>query len=311
LKTVGPVGLTVSVVIPATNEPATLDRCLAAIRGADEAPDEVIVVTEPPYAGPALARNLGAERAKHDVLVFIDADVVVARDAFVRIRRALASPSVTAVFGSYDDAPDHPAPVSVFRNLLHHHVHHEAAGRAITFWAGLGAIRKEAFFAVGGFDARRFPRASVEDIDLGMRLSAAGATIRLDPSIQGKHLKHWTLAEMVRTDLFLRGIPWTRLLLSSDDERTMLNVGWRHRVSALASVALVATLVARRPRQAAVPLLVLLTLNRDFYALVLRKRGAAAAGAAVPLHVIHHLTSVAAVPLALASHFFDRRKPGV
>jgi cellulose synthase/poly-beta-1,6-N-acetylglucosamine synthase-like glycosyltransferase len=300
-----------SVVVPATDDPPTLARCLSAIRDAVDGPEEIIVADEPRNGSPAAARNLGAKRAAHDIIVFVDADVVVARDAFVRIRRALSSPSLAAVFGSYDDAPDHPAPVSAFRNLLHHHVHHEAAGGAVTFWAGLGAIRKEAFFAVGGFDERRFPRASVEDIDLGMRLAAAGAAIRLDPSIQGKHLKRWTLAEMVRTDLFRRGIPWMRLLLSSDDGRTVLNVGWRHRVSALASVALVAALLTRRPRQAAVPLVVLLTLNRDFYALVLRKRGAAAAGAAVPLHVIHHLTSVAAVPLALASHLFHRKKPGV
>jgi cellulose synthase/poly-beta-1,6-N-acetylglucosamine synthase-like glycosyltransferase len=311
LNAVEPAGIRVSVVIPATNEPATLGRCLAGIRDADEAPDEIIVITEPPHAGPALARNLGAARAQYEVLVFIDADVVVARDAFVRIRRALCSPSLTAVFGSYDDAPDDPAPISAFRNLLHHHVHHQAAGPAVTFWAGLGAIRRDAFFAVGGFDDQQFPHASVEDIDLGMRLAAAGAQIRLDPRIQGKHLKRWTLADMVRIDLFRRGVPWTRLLLSSEDGRTVLNLGWRHRVSAFASVALVASLLSRRPRQAAVPLVVLLTLNRDFYALVLRKRGAAAAGAAVPLHVIHHLTSVAAVPLALASHLFHRKKPGV
>jgi hypothetical protein len=297
-----------SVVIPATDEPPTLARCIQAIRSAIQAPDEIIVADTPHGAGPAAARNQGATRASHEVIVFVDADVEVAPDAFVRIRRALATPWVTAVFGSYDDEPDHPALVSTFRNLLHHYVHHEAAGPAVTFWAGLGAVRTEAFFSINGFDERRFPDPSVEDIDLGLRLFATGATIRLDPTIQGKHLKRWTLPEMVRTDLFRRAIPWLRLLMSSQAGRTALNVSWRHRVSAMTSIALVVALASRRPRHAVGPLILLVILNRDFYALVFKKRGAVAAVVAVPLHVIHHLTSVSAIPFALAADVRDRWK---
>jgi hypothetical protein len=298
-----------SVVIPATNAPDTLDRCITAIGKADDVPDELIVVEEPQNAGPAWARNRGAQRAKHEVIVFVDADVEVAPDAFQRIREAFdALPGLTAVFGSYDDSPEDSGVVSSFRNLLHPHVHQEGGGPVATFWAGLGAIRREAFLEAKGFDERRFPHPSVEDIELGMRLTAAGKRIRLDPTIQGTHLKRWTLPSMVRTDLFRRGIPWMELLLASGRGRTALNLGWRHRVSALASVTLVATLVTRRPRQAGPPLILLLVLNRSFYALVLRKRGAPTAAAAVPLHIIHHLTSAAAVPLALASHLLERRR---
>ena len=46
---------------------------------------------------------------------------------------------------------------------------------------GLGAIRREAFDAVGGFDAQRFPRPSIEDVELGMRLHAAGRADRARP----------------------------------------------------------------------------------------------------------------------------------
>ena len=52
-----------SAIVPATNEPATLDRCVAAIRTAEEPPEEVIVVSEASAPGPAAARNEGAERA--------------------------------------------------------------------------------------------------------------------------------------------------------------------------------------------------------------------------------------------------------
>ena len=104
--------------------------------------------------------------------MFIDSDVEVHRDAFVRIRRAFdADPELTALFGAYDDDPGERDPVSSFRNLLHHHVHTLGEGPATTFWAGLGAVRSEAFHAVGGFDAVRYPWPSIEDIELGGRLT--------------------------------------------------------------------------------------------------------------------------------------------
>ena len=198
--------VTLTAVIPATNDPPTLAACLDAIAAADEPPEQLVVVTE--GDGPAAARNAGAADATGDVVVFVDADVLPHADAFSRIRAAFdADPHLTAVFGSYDDSPADPGTVSQFRNLLHHHVHQEGAGEATTFWAGLGAVRTEAFRGVGGFDAERYPLPSVEDIDLGTRLSSAGGKIVLDPLLQATHLKRWTLSDMVATDFWQRGVP--------------------------------------------------------------------------------------------------------
>ena len=291
---------TLTAIIPATNEPATLARCRDAIERAGSGPEEVIVVTEPPLAGPAASRNAGAGRARGDVLVFVDADVEVHDDAFARIRAAFdADPGLSAVFGSYDDAPSAPGAVSAFRNLLHHDVHHESAGPATTFWAGLGAVRREDFMRAGGFDAERYAIPSIEDIELGMRLAASGARIELHPEIQGTHLKRWTLRSMVRTDFAARGVPWIGLILDSGGS-SALNLGWKHRLSALASVAGAAALLLRRPRAALVAALALVALNHRFYGLLARRRGAPEAALGVVLHGVHHLTSVAAVPVGVA-----------
>jgi hypothetical protein len=293
----------ISVVIPATDGRQTVERCLAALHEALDAPEEIILVEEPAGLGPAAARNEGARRAVGDLLVFLDSDVVVHRDAFRRIRAAFnADPELSAVFGAYDDDPLPGGVVSDFRNLLHHHVHHSSPGPATTFWAGLGAIRRDEFLGVGGFDEHRFSYPSVEDIELGMRLAARDKRIVLDPAIQGKHLKRWTLGSMVSTDLLRRGSPWVQLLLDRSADSTTLNLGWRHRASAAASVGCVAALLARKPKLAGAALAVMFCLNTDFYALLYGKRGLRQAAAGVPLHLLHHIVSVVAVPVGVSQH---------
>jgi len=221
-----------SVVIPATDEPPTLDRCLAAL-GRSSEPYAVEVVTDPRLIGPAAARNAGVAHTSGEIVVFVDADVEVHPDALRRLREAFERDAgLAAIFGAYDERPAAPAVVSRFRNLLHHHVHASAPGPATTFWSGLGAIRRDAFDAVGGFDARRYPRASIEDIELGMRLHAAGHPIALDPAVRGTHLKRWTLRSMLRTDLGARGAPWVALRLERGAAGGGLNTAWRHRVAA-------------------------------------------------------------------------------
>src|SRR5439155_11116219 len=144
---------TVSVSVPATNAPTTLLSCCDALIASDQPPDEIVVIDSPGDANAATARNLGAERATGDILLFVDADVEVQPGVMTQIRDAFdTDPDLAALFGSYDDAPSAPGVTSAFRNLLHHHVHQGAAGPATTFWTGLGAVRREAFEGVGGFD---------------------------------------------------------------------------------------------------------------------------------------------------------------
>jgi hypothetical protein len=301
---------TFAVVVPATRNPPSLPRCLAALRRAGCRDEELVVVRNGAAgSGPAAARNLGAAATDADVVAFVDADVEVHPDALDRLRAAFASdPGLTAVFGAYDDDPPAQGAVSRFRNLLHHHVHSTSAGPAETFWAGLGAVRRDAFADAGGFDAGRYPAPAVEDIELGMRMRAADARIELDPRIRGTHLKRWSLAGMVRTDFARRGVPWVRLQLEARRPAGVLNLSARHRASTLACVAAVGALVARRPLGAAGCGAVLIALNAGFYGLLARRGGPGLVAAGIPLHALHHLVGAASAPAGVAAHLMSRSR---
>jgi GT2 family glycosyltransferase len=289
-----------TVVVPATDAPPTLGRCLAAVDRADDGPDEVIVIEGPAHLSAAAARNAGVARAHGDVIVFVDSDVEVSRDVFTRIRAAFASaPDLTAVFGSYDDAPAAPGRISAFRNLLHHHVHQRGAGPAETFWTGLGAVRRSSFLAVGGFDHHRFPHPSVEDIDLGDRLSRRGDRIVLDPAIQGTHLKRWTLRSMLWTDLMRRGVPWVALQVRNRRASAALNCGWRCRASAITCAAFVSAALLGHLALLGVTAGAFVLLNASFYRLLSRRRGAFDAVLGIGLHGLHYLVATVAVPLGI------------
>jgi GT2 family glycosyltransferase len=286
--------LRLAVIVPATDRPPTLFACVAAIRSADDSPEQLIVVEEPRDLGASAARNAGVRDASAEILVFVDADVAVHRDVFRRIRtRFEDDPALSAVFGSYDDAPAASGFVSTFRNLLHHHVHQTSPGPATTFWTGLGAIRREAFDSVGGLDE---DLEWLEDVDLGMRLSARGGVIQLDPELQGTHLKSWSLWSMIRTDFAGRGIPWVVLLLRHRKTSTALNLGWTHRASAASSLVAVGALARRRLGLAGLAAAIFVWLNRSFHGTLLRRFGLGRAAAGVALHALHHLVGIASVP---------------
>jgi glycosyltransferase involved in cell wall biosynthesis len=307
----------ISVIVPVYNNPDDLRLCLSALLAAATADCEIIVVddastdatasvatamrvpvvTLEKNSGPAAARNHGATRARGDILFFVDADVVVGPHAIERVRDFFAAqPRSAAVFGSYDARPACRRMLSRYRNLLHHFVHQRSAGEASTFWAGCGAIRRTVFHEVGGFDAERFPRPSIEDIELGYRLRAARHSIWLDPDLQGTHLKRWTLASIVRTDVTRRALPWSRLILESGRAPRDLNLTAEQRVSAVLVALAVATLPlgVLRPALLAVPiaaLFVVAVLNRSLYRFFRRQGGIRFATLCIALHFLYYLCS--------------------
>ncbi len=245
--------------------------------------------------GPARARNFGASVAQGQILFFVDADVIVHPDVVDRLRDIFAEQDIAAVIGSYDAQPTEPDFLSQYRNLLHHHVHQTSEEEASTFWGACGAIRRSVFLETGGFD-ERYSEPAIEDIAFGYKLRRAGYRIRLDKALYVTHLKRWTLIGMLKTDLFQRAIPWTRLLLAERGFVNDLNLRTSSRISvvlayisvlsALGALWHPATLIA-----AATALLALVVLNREMYYFFQRARGTWFALRVVPWHTLYYLYS--------------------
>ena len=322
-----------TIVIPVHNGARELARCLESLRRSDFTDYDCIVVDDASRqeirpiveahrcdylrlhqrSGAARARNRGAARARGEILVFFDADVCPRPDTLGRLVRHLRDhQACSAVMGAYDDEPDDPHLVSQFKNLFHHYVHTRSHPQGWTFWTGCGAVRRREFQTVGGFDESF---RSIEDIELGFRLAAAGHRIDLDAGIQVKHLKRWTLVGLVRTDVFWRGVPWMLLLLRRREIPHDLNLRAADRASAVLACGLAPLLGlaafgsgSARAAAAAAALaaaVILLLLNRDLLRFFARKRGPALACAAVPLLWLYYAYCGLAVAIAVPLHLWQ------
>jgi GT2 family glycosyltransferase len=320
----------ISVVIPVYNGGESFRRCLTQIRQASPAPLEVIVVSDgdtdgsgtlaeqfgatvirlPASGGPAKARNIGAQAAKGDIIFFVDADVEIRPDTIEQVATAFEQdPSLAALIGSYDDAPGAANFLSQYRNLLHHYVHQTGQRDAFTFWGACGAIRRDVFLAIGGFD-ERYRRPCIEDIELGYRLRKAGHKIELHKSIQVKHLKRWEVLSMLRADFFYRALPWTALLLQERQLTNDLNLQVSSRISVMLVFGAVLSLIAALwvPASLALTAIFLVSLcilNWHVYQFFYRKRGLLFALQVVPWHWLYYGYSGLAFGVGLIRHWMQ------
>ena len=257
-------------------------------------------------SGPAKARNHLAGKALGKYLFFVDADTEFSGQTLETARKIINdNPNLDAFIGSYDNDPGIKTIVSSYKNLSHHYVHHRSAGKISTFWTGCGVIKRRLFMEFGGFN-EYYLKPSIEDIELGMRMAAKNREIRLFPELQVKHNKAWTIANWLKTDLLLRGIPWIRLMTTRKQWIPQLNFTVSHRLSAILVLMLLSTV----PAAFFYPLLlwviltvalVFITLNLHFFTFLAGRTGFWRTAAMVPLHMLFYLIASLSMALGLVS----------
>jgi glycosyltransferase involved in cell wall biosynthesis len=323
----------VSIIIPVYNAAQYIERCLLAVMDStyslyeaivvdDGSTDESAIIAQKMGAkilkrsdkgGPAAARNDGANQAQGGILLFIDSDVLIQRETVARVVADFTEdPDIAAVFGSYDDDPAEKNFISQFKNLFHHFIHQQSSSDASTFWAGCGAIRREVFQKVGGFDHQRYKKPEIEDIDLGYRMKHMGYRILLDKSLQVKHLKRWQLGSMLCADIFCRAVPWTRLMLEEGKVFKDLNLQASQRASASLAGLSVAVLPFSFFEPRLLPVLLvsgigILILNHPLYRFFLKRKGFAFTAFSFPMHLFYFVYSGVTFVVCWWIHRFNRR----
>lgn len=305
--------LSISVIIPVHNGGESFRQCLSSLAESKISPDEVIVVSDadtdgswlvaqefgakvirmPVNGGPAKARNSGASVATSDILYFIDADVVISPSAIGQVKKAFENESeLAALIGSYDDEPGETNFLSQYKNLFHHYTHQIGSEEAFTFWGACGAIRREVFLSIGGFD-ESYRRPSIEDIELGYRIRSAGYKIKLFKDLHVKHLKNWGFVSLLKAEIFYRALPWTELILRQRQLDNDLNLGVSSRLSAILIYAILTSLVlsfwwSGFFAVAALLSLIMLWLNFAVYRFFYAKRGLGFALRVIPWHWFYY-----------------------
>ena len=93
------------------------------------------------------------------------------------------------------------------------------------------------------FDVKTYEVPSIEDIELGYRIANAGYRILVEPMLQGKHLKVWTMRNSLSTDIYCRALPWARLMISREGLTDDLNTSMAERArAAIAGLLLLSVL---------------------------------------------------------------------
>ena len=205
-------------IVPAYNAGDTLDACLSALRSQTVASTayEIIVVDDgstdrtpqiarshgvcliqQPNAGPAAARNRGAQQAQGEILLFTDADCAPAEDWVAQMVAPFADPSIAGARGIYRTRQ---------RSLVARFVQLEYESRYARLQGGQeidfvdtysAGYRRSLWAESGGFD-ETFRTASVEDQEFSFRLVRAGHRLVFVPEAVVYHQHDRTLFEYWR-----------------------------------------------------------------------------------------------------------------
>jgi GT2 family glycosyltransferase len=219
-----------SIIIPAYRAWDTLPRCLDSLEQQRGVSFEAIVVVSgtdgtesslrrqfpsvlilafPDRKAPGVARNIGASQARGGILLFMDADCVLAPDG---VRRTLEThrrhghPLIGGAIGQ-DESSSHAAWGQYFSSLTAWMPRREQTPVPVADVAtGCCSIKRWAFERFGPFSEDRF----CEDTLLSWRIAQAGFLPLFDPGLQVHHQGLESLAHLLSRK-FRSGRAYARL----------------------------------------------------------------------------------------------------
>lgn len=209
-----------SVIIPAYNSAATIEKCLGSLLAQDYPGLELIVVddastddtlekaskypvkiiSKTENHGAGHSRNLGVEKSSSEIIIFVDSDVVVPPTGVSQaVRTLMEERNILAVGGAYSQKSNNLNFISEFKNIDLAYRANLDPGYLKFSGSYFFAIKKSVFLEAGGFSTN-FLGANVEDIEFCYRLTKGSNIIFLNKDIRVDHLKRYTFLSMLKTD---------------------------------------------------------------------------------------------------------------
>jgi glycosyltransferase involved in cell wall biosynthesis len=240
------------VIIPVYNAQATLEICLQALYFAASADIQVIVVDDASTDGSleiakkfpctiiplkenhghGYARNQGIERARGEILVFVDADIVVKKGIFSLIEDTFRrEPDTFALVGLLSKESRYHSFFTDYKNLYMFCRFSRLPQEVSFLFASLSAMRSGT--------ALRFSqqRLKADDTEFGQRLAAEGHKIKLERNLIAEHLKKYNFFTFLGND-FAVAACWAGIFFRQAGFVQL----WRQKRFAHASLAQIASI---------------------------------------------------------------------
>jgi cellulose synthase/poly-beta-1,6-N-acetylglucosamine synthase-like glycosyltransferase len=163
------------------------------------------------------------------VLFFTDADIHVPPEGLSYVAEDLRDEAVDGVVGLLARTCPYANFASQFKNLWMHFTYLRQPQRVGLFFTSAAAIRRDIFVRERGFDPSYRGSSITEDIEFGQRLLSHGYRVLMDKRLTVEHQKHYTVGEVLRTDLLrARGLTltWVRNRFQSEKRAHYASVPW-------------------------------------------------------------------------------------
>lgn len=225
----------ISVIISAYNDAELIERLLKKIFQTSFSDFEVIVVDDASTdstpevvkkfpiryfrnqenRGVAYTRNRAAREARGEILLSFDSDVLPDFDALSEVdlffRENPEAVALTGFQGTGKENPHFFAKYKYLRDYAYWYLERDPTS-FYYFRPAIGAIKRDVFLQLGGYDDKKYKDPSVEDLEFSYRLARVGK-IHFNPKMAVAH-PFGSLGKLIRT-YFRRTYLFTDILLTN------------------------------------------------------------------------------------------------